>query len=73
MEADIVSNNVKVGDKFSKRGEKRVGNTVLHIKTIYTVTRIEGDLITLEAPNAETLYFTRKDLATELCYFFSKV
>ena len=73
MESEMIANSVQVGDRFLRRWNEVVGSTTLFVKAEYTVTRIEGDLITLEAPHEEALQLTRKEFAYDLCYFFTKV
>ena len=72
-EAEIIAASVKVGDVFHRRWHEPIGNIMAHIVADYTVIKIEGDLITLEAPHEKTLQFTREEFKTELCYEFTKI
>lgn len=74
-DAEIIASNVKVGDKYRRRWHKRVDDITLHIATDYTVTRIEGNLITFEAPSEEPLQFTMEELKSSVFFLhqFTKI
>ncbi len=72
-DAEIIALNVKVGDMFHRSWSERRGSISLRLVADYTVTRIDGDLITLEAPHEEPLQLTKEDFKYELTMFMTKI
>ncbi len=72
-DAEIIALNVKVGDMFHRSWSERRGSVSLRLVADYTVTRIDGDLITLEAPHEEPLQLTKEDFKYELTMFMTKI
>ena len=65
-EAVITVSNVKVGDRFHRRWSELIGDRYYRVVADYTVTRIEGDLITLESPREKPIQLTKWEFIDRL-------